>query len=466
MGLNNQQRKLFSEFPPVTTNEWEEKIKTDLKGADYEKKLTWKTDEGFDVKPYYRSENLQGLEYLQSIPGEPFFVRGNKKNNNNWMIRQDIPVIDIEEANRIAVDAVQKGADSLSFCATGITSHKLMSRLLSNIDLLKTNINFMSSRSYPLTLELLIYEVNSRKMETGKISGSLNFDPISYLLLHGNFYISKENNFEEAEYLLKTVGKKLPGFKAFTINGHYFPEAGSTIVQELAFSLASAIEYFFELTSRGISIDDVAGNFVLSLGIGSDYFLEIAKLRAVRLLWSKIVEQYHPKQKESLQIFIHSTTVLRNKALFDPYVNMLRSTTEGMAAAIGNYRHGMGEMPMFVVVPDLLDHLRATFSPSSNISYDELFNQVKTASLLVLDDLGTQSATPWAREKLYQIFNYRYNAELPTVITTSMTLEEIDPRIQSRMLDTRLCTTLAIIAPPFRGAAAPEKIRRPRKTGL
>ena len=121
---------------------------------------------------------------------------------------------------------------------------------------------------------------------------------------------------------------------------------------------------------------------------------------------------------------------------------------------------------MFVVVPDLLDHLRATFSPSSNISYDELFNQVKTASLLVLDDLGTQSATPWAREKLYQIFNYRYNAELPTVITTAMTLEEIDPRIQSRMLDTRLCTNIAIIAPAFRCAAAPEKARRPRKTGL
>jgi DNA replication protein DnaC len=136
-----------------------------------------------------------------------------------------------------------------------------------------------------------------------------------------------------------------------------------------------------------------------------------------------------------------------------------------LAAAIGNYRHGLGETPMFVVVPDLLDHLRATFSPSSNISYDDLFNQVKTATLLILDDLGTQSATPWAREKLYQIFNYRYNAELPTVITTSMTLEEIDPRIQSRMLDTRMCTTLAIIAPPFRGAATPEKTRRPRKTG-
>jgi len=336
MGLNNQQRKLFSKFPPVTTHEWEEKIKTDLKGVDYGKKLIWKTDEGFDVKPYYRSENLQGLEYLQSIPGEPFFVRGNKKINNNWMIRQDIPVMDVEEANRIALDAVQKGADSLNLCAFEITNRKQMNRLLSNIDLSKTDINFMSSRSYPLTLELLIYEVTHRKIEAEKISGSFNFDPISYLLLHGDFYISKENNFEEAVYLLKTVEKKLPNFKVVTINGHNFPEAGSTIVQELAFSLSSANEYFFELTSKGIPIDTVARNFILSLGIGSDYFLEIAKMRAVRLLWAKIVEQYHPKQKESLQIFIHSKTVLRNKAIFDPYVNLLRSTTEGMAAAIGN----------------------------------------------------------------------------------------------------------------------------------
>lgn len=135
-----------------------------------------------------------------------------------------------------------------------------------------------------------------------------------------------------------------------------------------------------------------------------------------------------------------------------------------LAAAVGNYRQKMGDAPMFVVVPDLLDHLRATFSPTSSISYDELFNQVRTVSLLILDDLGTQSASPWAKEKLYQIFNYRYIAELPTIITTSMTMEEMDPRIQSRMLDTRLCVPYAIMAPPFRGGASnPSKIRKTRR---
>jgi len=134
-----------------------------------------------------------------------------------------------------------------------------------------------------------------------------------------------------------------------------------------------------------------------------------------------------------------------------------------LAAAIGNYRKGMGDDPIFAVVPDLLDHLRATFSPSSNISYDNMFNRVKSAPVLILDDLGTQSATPWAREKLYQIFNERYNAKLPTIITMSSNLAELDARIRSRMLDTRLCTIYEILAPSYRGGSgASAKTRKPK----
>jgi DNA replication protein DnaC len=134
-----------------------------------------------------------------------------------------------------------------------------------------------------------------------------------------------------------------------------------------------------------------------------------------------------------------------------------------LAASIGNYRHALGESPMFVVVPDLLDHLRSTFSPTSTVSYDRLFEEVRTCRLLILDDLGTQSATPWAKEKLYQIFNFRYNAELPTVITTSMQVEELDPRIRSRMLDKRLCDIIFINVPSFRSMAPAEKPKRGRK---
>jgi DNA replication protein DnaC len=123
-----------------------------------------------------------------------------------------------------------------------------------------------------------------------------------------------------------------------------------------------------------------------------------------------------------------------------------------LAASIANFRAEQGSPPLFIVAPDLLDHLRATFGPSSTISLDRRFEEVRSAELLVLDDLGAQAMSPWVREKLYQLFNYRYAAELPTVITSANSLEEIDPRLRSRFLDTRLCRIYAITAPPYRGA--------------
>jgi DNA replication protein DnaC len=123
-----------------------------------------------------------------------------------------------------------------------------------------------------------------------------------------------------------------------------------------------------------------------------------------------------------------------------------------LAAAIANHQLSKRQTALFVVVPDLLDHLRATFNPQSPISYDKLFQQVRNAPLLILDDLGTESATAWAKEKLYQIFNHRHNANLPTVITTSRELEDLDPRLQSRLLDPSRCQPARINAPAYRGA--------------
>jgi len=120
-----------------------------------------------------------------------------------------------------------------------------------------------------------------------------------------------------------------------------------------------------------------------------------------------------------------------------------------LAAAIANRRTSRGFPALFVLVPDLLDHLRATFNPHSLTTFDVRFEEIRRTPFLVLDDLGTESATPWAREKLYQVFDYRYNAQLPTVITTSTPLEELDPRLASRMLDVERCTRFAISATPF-----------------
>jgi methylmalonyl-CoA mutase len=332
----NKTLDFLTQFPPVSTQSWEEKIFTDLKGADYEKKLIWKSDEGFNVKPYYRSEDLAGLEYLQALPDEPPYVRGVKRSNNDWLVRQDILVSDIEGANRQALDAISRGAKAVGLDASEVSTHKQMSQLLSGIDLTKTGVYFIRSRSYPLTLELFIYEVNHRGEGGELIQGAINFDPISYLLFHGDFYVSWIHNIGEAEYLLTTSQKRLPHFRSITINGHFFQNSGSSLVQELAFSLASASEYLLALTEKGYTADFLSSRMMFSLAVGSNYFMEIAKLRAMRLLWARLVEQYHPETPAAMKTFIHASTARWNKTIYDPYVNMLRTTTEGMSAALGN----------------------------------------------------------------------------------------------------------------------------------
>lgn len=336
MSAKGNRARLFSEFPPVSTPEWEEKIKADLKGADYGKKLIWKTDEGFDVRPYYRSEDLKELDYLDSLPGEAPFTRGVKKENNRWIVRQDIMIPDVDEANRIALNAISRGANAIGFNVKEISAHKQMSRLLKDIDLSTTGINFIASRSYPLTLELFIYEISHRNLDGKNIQGSINFDSTGYLLLHGDFYASRESNIDEAEYLVSTIHKKLPNFRAITINGQIFCNSGATTVQELAFSLASANDYLCHLSEKDIPVDTIASKLLFSFGTGSDFFLEIAKLRAARLLWANILNQYKPGSEESMKMFIHAYTSRSNKTIYDPYVNMLRTTTEGMSAVLGN----------------------------------------------------------------------------------------------------------------------------------
>lgn len=331
MDQNNPHDKLFAEFSPVTTAEWEAKIVADLKGADYQKKLIWNSDEGIAVKPYYRSEDTEGLP-LEDLH---HLFRSLKGNSWDWMIREDIHEQTLSQANTLAKLAIAKGAAGIGLNAMKVSTHKDLQQLLTGIDLTKTRINFIGSRSFPLTCELLNYEVMNQNLDPKLVRGSLNFDALSYALIHGAFYTSFASNMEEAEYLVETAEKHLPGVRVITVNGQNFGNAGATTVQELAFTMAAANEYLYQLTSKELSIDVVAKHMMLSFSVGSNYFFEIAKLRAARLLWAQIIERYNPMHPESKNAFIHSVTSSWNKSLYDPYVNMLRTTTESMSAAIG-----------------------------------------------------------------------------------------------------------------------------------
>lgn len=329
-----ESNKLFNEFPSITTEQWEEVINKDLKGADYEKKLVWKTIEGFNVKPYYRAEDLENLEYLANNPGEAPYTRGKQTNGNQWDIRQDIHTADIQEAHDIAIEAVKKGATSLGLRAKNIQSAEDMATLLGGIDLKKVKINFTCSKDYTSTLQHFVQFATQSGYNTSELEGSCNFDIFKHALVHGAFRNGEESDFAQAKQLLDFATENLPKFKVFTINGNLFHNSGSNIVQELGFSLAAANEMVARLTEMGCKMEVIACNLVLSFGIGGNYFMEIAKIRAARLLWSKIAEQYNPCCECASKIFINATSSTWNKSIFDPYVNMLRTTTETMSAAV------------------------------------------------------------------------------------------------------------------------------------
>ena len=333
MDQNND--KLFGTFPPISTSEWEARIMADLKGADYQKKLVWRTSDGFDVKPYYRNEDTQGIPSVNTLPGEYPFVRGNNTASNDWEIRQDIETDDESEANLLAIDAIKRGATGVGLVAAELETESDIAELLKNINPAEVAIHFGAAPSYPALIRIVGENAKTQKLPLAKLKGSFDFDPISYLLLNGDFWKSEKSDMGQVASMVKLGKELLPAMKVINVNGHYFNSAGATLVQELGFSLASGNEYLSLATAAGVSIDDIAQRIMFSFGVGSNYFMEIARLRAARLLWAKIVEQYKPASETSMQMHIHCNTSAWNKTLFDPYVNLLRSTTEAMSAIIG-----------------------------------------------------------------------------------------------------------------------------------
>ncbi len=328
-------KPLLSEFPPVTTEQWMEKITADLKGADFEKKLVWRTNEGFNVRPFYRNEDLDGVKYLDSLPGEFPYVRGTKK-DNKWFVRQDINAVDATAANEKALDVLTKGVTSLgfTFCEKIDDFNAAIETVLKNIISDDVEINFSAKHGSKKLLDAVIAHLKKTNRDLTKVKGSVNFDTIGCLTSTGKSCKSYDEMFEHAKEIVE-AGKNLPNFKSICVNGRLFNNAGSSIVQELAFALSMGNEYIAQLTEKGLSVNDVASSMKFNFGVGGNYFMEIAKLRAARMLWATIVKSYSPAGNEPTKMAIHCETSQWNKTVYDPYVNMLRTQTEAMSATLG-----------------------------------------------------------------------------------------------------------------------------------
>ncbi len=337
--MSKDREKLFGEFTPVSSEEWKNKIIEDLKGADYDKKMIWRTSEGFNVKPFYRKEDIEGA--TESLPGEYPYTRGNRA-DNNWLIRQELPTDDVRAANLNARRQIENGVTSIGFGVKGrMVSAEFIEQLLDGIDATSIELNFRVCAKRTVDFaNLLAAYYKTQGYNLGLIRGCVEYDPIGKELVRGKVL---DGYVENIKSILEALDE-LPNVRCVAVNAADLCNAGAYITQELGYALAWGNEYMNTMTEAGISADRAAKAIKFNFGISSNFFMEIAKFRAARTLWSKIVEQYEPSCKCACKMIIHAATSMFNLTLFDPYVNMLRTQTEAMSAAIAGVE-SIGVLP-------------------------------------------------------------------------------------------------------------------------
>ncbi len=330
--MADSKERLFADFTAPTRQEWRDKIEVDLKGADYEKKMVWRTNEGFSMQPFYLKEDVDQLPTVNALPGEFPYVRGNKKDNNVWYVRQNIVVTDPKEANAKALDILNKGIDSLGFRIPGENvTPEFIETLLDGICCDIVEVSFRTCQRHVLELaDILVAYYEKKGYDKQKIVGGIGFDPIERMLMKGK---DTTMLLPDMPQLVEKL-KDFPGLRCVMVHSDLLCNSGAYVYQELGYALAWGKEYLEQLVNAGVPVDLAAKKIKFYMGIGGNYFMEIAKFRAARMLWAQIVKQYEPKCDCACKMCINAATTTYNMTIFDSYVNMLRSQTETMSAAL------------------------------------------------------------------------------------------------------------------------------------
>ena len=330
---------LTSDFAPPSYEEWKAAAEEHLKGVPFEKALVTQTYEDISLQPIYRKQDIENLPFLDEKPGFGYNLRGTNTRgylDKPWDICQAIPYENPEELNRALKYDLERGqtAVQLSKETNGITSPETLSAVLKDIDVEKISIHIDTGFSGLETFTTFKSFLTKENLSPEKINGSISADPLGYLAAYGSLPIPLENAYNDMADVALKAKKEIPNLKTIGISGIPYHNAGASAVQELAFVLASAVEVIDRMIEKGLSIDDIAPRMRFTFGIGPFYFMEVARLRAARLLWAKIVESYGGSS-ESQKMFIHGVTSFYNQTIYDPYVNMLRTTTESFSAIVG-----------------------------------------------------------------------------------------------------------------------------------
>ena len=326
--MAEKKEKLFDMFPPVSTEEWMAKINVDLKGADFNKKLVWRTNEGFNVMPFYRKEDIEGLPSVGSMPGQFPYVRGTKT-NNDWLIRQQILGETATEINANAKHAIEKGVESLGISMRGLEASDLAA-VLDGIDLNKIEINIICCPRKAEEMAKALVELIEKAGAVATFKGSVGFNPFKRLLKHG---LEFPKDIKETAFAVYEAVKPVAGLRCFAVDSFLLNNAGAYITQELGYALAWGAEWLTVMTEAGLTPCEVNGRIKFNMGISSNYFMELAKFRAARMLWAEIVKAYGADE-DCCKMAVHAVTSEFNMTIYDAHVNLLRSMTETMSAAL------------------------------------------------------------------------------------------------------------------------------------
>ncbi|MFB3844204.1 MAG: methylmalonyl-CoA mutase family protein [Candidatus Cloacimonadaceae bacterium] len=347
---------LGKEFPLPTWEEWLKAVEQNLKGFPFSKAMITKTYEGIDLQPIYRYEDTENIPHLKSLPGQPYFQRGYYPAGHlpyGWKISQAIDISYPVAANRILLDELNRGLNSVnikmassakcgknfsasSFDEDGVCLSTLddLANLLKDVDLSAVPLFLNGGYASLPILGALITFLKTNNFACEKLEGCLGFDFFAELVTKGESPLSKETAFQHIYLMTEWAEQNAPGLRTILINASVYGNAGCNAVQELAYALASLSEYMQMLTEKGISATKASSHLQLNLSIGPNLFLEIAKVRAARMLVTALLEAFGVP-RENAEIWIHGVTAGFNKTYYDPYVNLLRTATESFSGIIG-----------------------------------------------------------------------------------------------------------------------------------
>lgn len=347
---------LLKEFPPPTYEEWKQTVIEALKGADFDRVMNTKTYEGITLKPIYRAEDAQRLAHLSAAPGQAPYARGKSETGYleyGWVVAQAQDEPSLAKANTVLLDELNRGLNSVyaklnpssrecrlpsanDANSTGLPLSHLsdMDVFMSGVDLQAVPYIMMENNSTIIQLALLNAYARKNSIPLRSLCGCVSFDPISQSYLAMDEAKSLPSNLEYLYQMAKWADQKAPRMRTILIDGAVYQNHGASAIQELGYVLSSGAMMIDAMLDRGLSIAQIAARVVIRLGVGANFFMEIAKIRAARMLWSELIKAYGGSETDA-KVWIHAVTTDINKSEYDVWVNLLRTTIESFSAVMG-----------------------------------------------------------------------------------------------------------------------------------